>query len=84
MVFLANNSQSAQILRLSDIEQGNAKDGLNSFANYQKKGVPAMEIPITGVLQIAEQDDQRLVCARRNVETGRLELVSIRKIYTCV
>lgn len=43
-----------------------------------------MEIPITGVLQIAEQDDQRLVCARRNVETGRLELVSIRKIYTCV
>lgn len=57
---------------------------MNSFANYQKKGVPAMEIPITGVLQIAEQDDQRLVCARRNVETGRLELVSIRKIYTCV
>lgn len=79
VVFLANNSQSAQILRLSDIEQGNEKDGLNSFANYQKKGVPAMEVPITGVLQIAEQDDQRLVSARRNVETGRLELVSIRK-----
>jgi len=79
VVYLSNKNQSAQVIPLNQIEEGINKDGLSSFANFQKAGVQAFDVPVTSTLQVADQDGYHLLTARRNMDNGHLELVSVMK-----
>lgn len=42
-------------------------------------GVTTTPIPLSGVLQAADQNAQFLLALRRNIDTGTMDLVSFRK-----
>jgi len=79
VVFLSNKNQSAQIIALNQLVEGNKKAGLSVNAQFKKAGVQAFDVPMTSILQVAEQDGYHLLAVRRNIENGNLELVSFMK-----
>jgi hypothetical protein len=79
VVFLANKNQSAQVIPLNQIGDGISKEGLSDFAQFQKAGVQAFDVPVTSTLQVSEQDGYHLLTIRRNMDNGNLELVSVMK-----
>jgi len=79
VVFLSNKNQSAQVIGLKQLAEGNKKEGLSTFLEFKKGGVQAFDIPMTSILQVAEQDGYHLLTIRRDLESGNLELVSFMK-----
>jgi len=79
VLFLSNKNQSAQVIALNQLVEGNKKDGLSVNTQFKKAGVQAFDIPMTSTLQVAEQDGYHLLTVRRNLENGNLELVSFMK-----
>ncbi|MEO0446778.1 MAG: hypothetical protein AAF191_11960, partial [Verrucomicrobiota bacterium] len=62
----------ADIAKAESITQGAAEMGTAI-------GIPSKTIPLSGVIQAADQDPQFILTVRRVLETGALELVSFRK-----
>jgi hypothetical protein len=81
-VLISNKARDGMVLRLRDIATHNAEAGLSTPVQVPQRitaGVPFMSIPLTGILHIDNQGDQFFLAVRRDLETGQLELVSIRK-----
>lgn len=79
VMFLSNKNQAAQVIDMQAIAEAAAGNGLMEFMNFQKHDLGAMDVPMTGLLHVAEQDDYHLVTLRRDIENGDLELVSFMK-----
>ncbi|PHS20161.1 MAG: hypothetical protein COA86_02400 [Kangiella sp.] len=79
VLMLSNKNQSAQVIPLSAISQSNKEKGLDSFAGFQLAGTKATPVPMTGIMQLADQDNYHLLALRRNADNGEVELVSYMK-----
>ncbi|MGD1915835.1 MAG: hypothetical protein ACFCBV_06585 [Phycisphaerales bacterium] len=78
-VLVVNRERAADLIRLRDLEAGHLGDGLTEPSKSVKAGVPSQSTPLAGVLQMADQDPQFLLVLQRNLDTGGVDLVSIRK-----
>ncbi|MEM9372188.1 MAG: hypothetical protein AAGA55_00965 [Planctomycetota bacterium] len=78
-VLVVNRERAADLIRLADLEEGHAGDGLAGPIQSVKAGIPTQSTPLAGVVQMADQDPQFLLALQRNLDTGSMDLVSFRK-----
>lgn len=81
MVLLTNSHKSADLMSVSDIAEAAAKPGISApikVPDAPLEGLKSIYIPISGLAALGSQDSQFLGALRRNVESGVMELVSIR------
>ena len=77
-VLVINREMDADLIKLEDI--GAAKE-VSEPAPYlgATVGVSTVSLPLSGVVQAADQDVQFLLTLKRNLDTGDMDLVSYRK-----
>ena len=78
-VLVINKERSADLIRVADLVEANSKEGLSTPEMWAKAGVPTRPVPLSGVLQAADQDGQYIATLKRNMGTGDIDLVSYRK-----
>lgn len=78
-VLVVHKERNADIIRVSDLAQANKQEGLSEPEMWAQAGVKSRSLPLAGVLQAADQDDQFIATLRRNITTGDLDIVSFRK-----
>lgn len=78
-VLVINKERSADLIKVADLTAANKKEGLSTPEMWAKAGVPTRPIPLSGVLQAADQDVQFIATLKRNITTGDIDLVSYRK-----
>ncbi|TDR32138.1 hypothetical protein [Hydromonas duriensis] len=79
-VILSNRNRSASFINMSDIASSAKKAGITSNLGFSEKaGVESTSLPMTGLLQLDDQDDYHITALRRDDETGNLELISFMK-----
>lgn len=82
VLFIHNKNQGAQIIAMQAIEQAAKGAGLSSPVLGSKVDLNAYEAPMTGILQIDNQDPMHVATVRRDIEEGDLELVSyLKNVY---
>jgi hypothetical protein len=82
MVLLINSHKSADLLSIPAIAEASAQPGLATpikWPNEPLLGLKSTSIPISGIAQLGNQNKEFFGALRRNVESGAMELVSIRK-----
>lgn len=78
-VLVINKERSADLIRVADLTAANEKEGLSTPEMWAKAGVATRPVPLSGVLQAADQDGQFIATLKRNISTGDIDLVSFRK-----
>ncbi|MEL6181360.1 MAG: hypothetical protein AAFS10_20550, partial [Myxococcota bacterium] len=82
MLFIQNKNQSAQVIPMPVIAGAVAQPGIEEPLGFEKVDLGAFETPMTGILQIEDQDPGRLLSIRRDAEAGDLEMVSyLKNVY---
>lgn len=78
-VLITHKHRGPMVFALQTLAESNAKEGLSKPAGFNVIAPPFMPVSMGGVCQVADQDAQFLVTLRRDGETGRLDLLSMRK-----
>ncbi len=78
-VLVIHKERSADLIRAADLADATKRDGLSSPEMWGQAGVKSRPLPLAGVLEIADQDEQYLATLKRNLTTGDVDLVSFRK-----
>ena len=78
-VLVLHKERSADLIRVADIANANKQQGLSTPEMWAKAGVATRPVPLAGVLQAADQDEQFIATLKRNLVTGDMDLVSFRK-----
>ena len=79
-LMVANLFRESSIVPMSSVEEANAGTGYSTPTPFgQIAGVQHIGAATAGVLRIADQDDKFLVALRRDLATGKAQLVSINK-----
>ncbi len=80
-VLVINREMDADLISLADLTAAAAGPGITEpiAALGDTKGVATTPLPMSGVMQAADQDAQFLLTLRRNMDTGAMDLVSFRK-----
>ena len=79
-VLVLNREKAADLIKISDLDQAVQEESISEKAGPgQTLGVTTSIVPMTGVLQAADQDEQFLLALQRNLETGDMDLVSYTK-----
>jgi len=82
MVLLINSHKSADLMSVSSIAEASAQPGLSTPIKWPSEpllGLKSTPIPISGIDQLDNQNNQFFGAMRRNESSGDMELVSIRK-----
>ena len=79
-VLVLNREKAADLIRMTDLSTAVEADSITAKAGPgQTLGVTTSIVPMTGVLQAADQDSEFLLALQRNLETGDMDLVSYTK-----
>jgi hypothetical protein len=81
-VLVANATKAADLIPLADIAAANARPGLSepvAAPFVTTAGLTPLQVPLTGVVGVADQGPAHLIALRRDAASGELDLVSIRK-----
>lgn len=78
-IILANRNRTAQFVNINDIAKSAAENNIGYVGMVEHTGTPITNLPMTGLLQMDDQDAYHIVTMRRNDETGSLELISFLK-----
>lgn len=79
-VLVLNREKAADLIRMTDLTTAVEADSITAKAGPgQTLGVTTSVVPMTGVLQAADQDSEFLLALQRNLETGDMDLVSYTK-----
>ena len=80
-VLVVNREMAADLITLDAIKAAANGNGLTEPVPYlgATAGVATTTLPMAGVMQAADQDNDFLLTMRRNLDTGKTELVSFRK-----
>lgn len=79
-VLVINRELQADLISLDAVTQAADGPGLSTpVAMMSEAGVETSQIPMSGVYQAADQDQQFLLTLKRNLDTGAMDLVSFRK-----
>lgn len=81
LVLVINREMDADLITLPALEEAVAAPGIAEPVAFlgDTSGVQTTPIPLSGVVQAADQDAQFLLSLRRNLDTGAMDLVSFRK-----
>ena len=75
-VLVVHKERNADLIKVADLAKA---EGLSKPELWGQAGVKTRPLPLSGVLQVADQDKQFLVTLKRNLTTGSVDLVSFRK-----
>ena len=78
-IILANRNRTAQFVNSNDIAKSAAESSIGYAGMVEHTGTPISNLPMTGLLQMDDQDGYHIATMRRNDETGSLELISFLK-----
>ncbi|MEO0543251.1 MAG: hypothetical protein AAFY99_05475 [Pseudomonadota bacterium] len=79
-VMVVNRELQANLIPLEAIAEAANMPGLAEPVSMgMEAGVSTIQTPMSGVYQAADQDPQFLLALKRNLDTGAMDLVSIRK-----
>jgi hypothetical protein len=79
-VMVVNRELQANLIPLKAVAEAASKPGLAEPVRMgMEAGVATIQTPMSGVYQAADQDPQFLLALKRNLDTGAMDLVSIRK-----
>lgn len=78
-IILANRNRTAQFVNMTDIAKSANESSIGYVGMVEHSGTPVNNLPMTGLLQMDDQDGYHIATIRRNDETGSLELVSFLK-----
>ena len=78
-VLVFHKERSADLIRVADLVDANQKESLSTPEMWAQTGVATRPLPLAGVLQAADQDEQFIATLKRNLTTGDIDLVSFRK-----
>ncbi len=78
-IILSNRNRTAQFVNINDIAKSATENGVGYVGMVEHTGTPKIDLPMTGLLQMDDQDGYRILTMRRNDETGSLELISFLK-----
>jgi len=79
-VMVINRELQADLISLDAMIEATNTPGLSTPVSMMTEaGVETAQIPMSGVYQAADQDPQFLLALKRNLDTGAMDLVSIRK-----
>ena len=80
-VLVVNREMDADLISLDDLTEAASNPGLSEPVPYlgATSGVRTVPLPLSGVVHMADQDNQFLLAMRRDLDTGAMELVSFRK-----
>jgi hypothetical protein len=78
-IILANRNRTAQFINLNDIGKSATENGIGYIGMAEHTGTPINNLPMTGLMQMDDQDGYHILTMRRNDETGSLELISFLK-----
>ncbi|MEM8857790.1 MAG: hypothetical protein AAGD96_05690 [Chloroflexota bacterium] len=80
MVMITHTDYSAMVLSVDQIMARNAEDGLTEVVGLGViEGVDPFVTPLSGVLQVSDQDTEHLLMLKTNLDTNNLDLVSTVK-----
>ena len=77
-VLVINREMDADLIKLEDLDSAEAITTPVAYLGATV-GVPTVPLPLSGVVQAADQDVQFLLTLKRNLDTGDMDLVSYRK-----
>ncbi|MDX8355227.1 hypothetical protein [Cognatiyoonia sp. IB215182] len=79
-VMVVNRELQANLIPLEAVAAAANAPGLTEPVSMgMEAGVETIQTPMSGVYQAADQDPQFLLALKRNLDTGAMDLVSIRK-----
>ena len=80
-VLVVNREMDADLINVDALAAAAEGPGLSEPVPYlgATAGVQTVPLPMSGVLHVADQDNQFLLGMRRDLDTGAMELVSFRK-----
>ncbi|MEM6342093.1 MAG: hypothetical protein AAF729_13170 [Pseudomonadota bacterium] len=80
-VLVVNREMDADLITMEAMEAAAAGPGIAEPVPFlgATLGVQTVPLPLSGVVHVAEQDNQFLIALRRDLDTGAMELVSFRK-----
>lgn len=79
-VMVINRELQANLIPLDNVTDAANGPGLSTpVSMLAEAGVETLQVPMSGVYQAADQDAQFLLALKRNIDTGAMDLVSIRK-----
>ncbi|MGJ8535467.1 MAG: hypothetical protein ACSHYC_25030 [Alphaproteobacteria bacterium] len=79
-VMVINRELQADLISLEAMVAATNAPGLSTPVSMMTEaGVETAQIPMSGVYQAADQNPQFLLALKRNLDTGAMDLVSIRK-----
>ena len=79
-IILSNRNRSAQFVNLEDIAKSKNEKGITTNIGFvEHAGTPMQVLPMTGLIQLDDQDDYHIAAIRRDAETGNLQLISFLK-----
>ena len=80
-ILVVNREMAADLITFDALTEAANGDGLSTPVPYlgATAGVATTTLPLAGVIQAADQDNQFILTMRRNLDTGVTELVSFRK-----
>ncbi len=78
-VLVVHKERNADLIKVSDLAAAAKQEGISTPELWGQAGVKTRPLPLAGVLQVADQDEQFLATLKRNLTTGDVDLVSFRK-----
>ncbi|MEO0664521.1 MAG: hypothetical protein AAFY97_02185 [Pseudomonadota bacterium] len=79
-VMVVNRELQANLIPIEAVAEAAVLPGLSEpIGMGGAAGLATMQTPMSGVYQAADQDPQFLLALKRNLDTGAMDLVSIRK-----
>lgn len=80
-VLVINREMDADLIQMTTLSAAAEGPGITDPIPYlgATTGLETTPLPLSGVLQAADQDNQFIVAMRRNMDTGSVDLVSFRK-----
>jgi hypothetical protein len=82
MVLLINSHKSADLMTVSAIAEASSQPGLATPIKWPDApllGLKSVSIPLSGVVQLSNQNKDFLAVLRPDAATGAMELLSVRK-----
>lgn len=74
-LLIINKERSASLISLKDFAKANTGEGMKSFA-MGPEGMKIFPVPMSGTMQVAEQNPMMLTTMQRDINSGSVDLVS--------
>lgn len=78
-ILITHRVRGAMLFELNKIAERNEKEGITAGTGLAVVAPEHIQVPLTGLIHVGDQDAQFLLAVRRDIESGSLDLLSFRK-----